>query len=125
MDDYATRSDDPFNPRNADDYVYDYFNAKQRKYVKKVLNKAIIEEYRRCPLGRHSEPLERVLAYFRRLPLQQQYGLKREADGTFRMIAMSGLRGAPPNPASREVFRTVEEGYFGIFLRQIKDMTEA
>lgn len=61
---------------NSDDHVYEYFAAKQREYVEQVLNDDLIEEYRPQPLGRHSEPLERTLAYFRRLPMDQLYALK-------------------------------------------------
>jgi branched-chain amino acid transport system permease protein len=109
---------------DSDKHFYNYFNAKQREYVRQVLNEDIIEEYRRKPLGHHSEPLERTLAYFRRLPIDEQYALKREQDGTFRMIAMSGKRGVRPSYVSDEIFQTVHEGYFAIFVRQIKDMTD-
>lgn len=109
---------------NSDDHFYEYFNAKQREYIKKVLNDGIIEEYRRQPLGRHSEPLERTLAYFRRLPISEQYALKREQNGTFRMISMSGKRGEPPAYASETVYQTESEGYFAVFMRQIQDMMD-
>jgi len=109
---------------DADEHFFDYFNTKQREYVKKVLSDEIIEEYRLRPLGHHSEPLERTLAYFRRLPIDQQYALKRENDGTYRMISISGKRGVPPTYVSDETFQTLNEGYFGIFLRQIQDMME-
>lgn len=109
---------------DADEHFFDYFNTKQKEYVKKVLSDEIIEEYRLHPLGHHSEPLERTLAYFRRLPIDQQYALKRENDGTYRMISMSGKRGVPPTYVSGETFQTLHEGYFGIFLRQIQDMME-
>lgn len=109
---------------DSDRHFYEYFNAKQREYVRQVLSDEIIEEYRRQPLGHHSEPLERTLAYFRRLPISQQYALKREGDGTYRMISMSGKRGVPPSYVNDEVFQTLHDGYFGIFMRQIKDMTE-
>ncbi|MDM8167989.1 hypothetical protein [Roseovarius sp.] len=109
---------------DSEKHFYEYFNAKQREYVKQVLNDDLIEEYRRKPLGHHSEPLERTLAYFRRLPISEQYALKQSKDGTYRMISMSGQRGVPPTYVSDEVFQTLHDGYFGIFMRQIKDMTE-
>lgn len=109
---------------DSDEHFFNYFNNKQREYVRKVLNDDIIEEYRSQPLGRHSEPLERTLAYFRRLPISQQYALKQDADGTYRIISMSGKRGVPPTFVGDEVFETVHDGYFGIFMRQIKDMDE-
>ena len=112
------------NTVNSDDHVYEYFAAKQREYVEQVLDDDLIEEYRRQPLGRHSEPLERTLAYFRRLPMDQLYALKKEGDGTYRMISMSGRRGARPVYANDEVYQTLQDGYFGIFMRHIQDMTE-
>lgn len=110
---------------DSDEHFFNYFNAKQRAYVKKILNDDIIEEYRRQPLGRHSEPLERTLAYFRRLPLHKQYALKKEADGTYRILSMSGRRRVAPRLMSDEIFQTLHDGYFGIFMLQIKDMGES
>ena len=109
---------------DSDEHFFNYFNNKQREYVRKVINDDIIEEYRRQPLGRHSEPLERALAYFRRLPISQQYALKQERDGTYRMISMSGKKGVPPSYVGNETFKTLHDGYFGIFMRQIKDMDD-
>lgn len=109
---------------DSDQHFFDYFSDKQREYVRKVVSDDLIEEYRRQPLGRHSEPLERTLAYFRRLPISRQYALRQAKDGTCRMISMSGKRGVPPTYVGDEIFRTPQEGYVGIFMRQIKDMDE-
>ncbi|MEM7170450.1 MAG: hypothetical protein AAF530_09775 [Pseudomonadota bacterium] len=107
---------------DADHHFFEYFCRKQRAYIKQVLNDDVIEEYKKSPLGKHSEPLERTLAYFRRLPMQLQYGLIRRADGTFGMIALSGKRGTSPVHLSDTHFETLEDGYFHIFLQQIEDL---
>ncbi len=115
-------SSDPW--QDADLHVYEHFNAKTRIYLKSVLDDALIEEHRRRPVGRHSEPLERLLAYFRRLPLDQQYAVKREAGGGFRIVRLSGRRGVAPATLDETRHETLEEAYHAIFLRQIDDMME-
>ncbi len=109
---------------DADLQVYAHFNAKTRGYLKSVIDEALIEEHRRQPVGRHSEPLERLLAYFRRLPLSEQYAVKTEADGVFRIVRLSGLRGTPPKAVDETDHRTLEAAYHAIFLRQIDELME-
>ena len=118
-----TQTDDGLN-HDADQHAFAYFSAKPREYLKSVLSDEIIDEYCRSPLGWHSEPLERLLAHFRRLPLGQQYALRRGTDGGFRMVALSGRRGVRPCDVGPDVFATIEQGYIGIFLKQINDMMD-
>ncbi|GAB5469372.1 MAG: hypothetical protein Kilf2KO_24020 [Rhodospirillales bacterium] len=109
---------------DADVHVYEHFNAKTRIYLKSVINERLIEEHRKRPIGQHSEPLERLLAYFRRLPLSEQYAVKREAGDSFRIVRLSGLRGRPPKMVDEAEHRTLEAAYHAIFLRQIDELME-
>ena len=54
--------------RDGNSVYRDHFDSMTRQHLKKIVTEDLIEEHRRKPTGRHSEALERVLAYFRRLP---------------------------------------------------------
>jgi len=110
---------------NKDDHFFDYFNDKQCEYIRQVLNDEIIEEHRLKPLGQHSEPLARVLAYCRRIPMNQQLALKhdRKSD-TYMIICLSGKRGVAPTVVDTETFQTLNEAYHGLFLKQISTILE-
>src|SRR6185437_15336013 len=71
-----------------------------------------------------SEPLARLLAWCQRRPLTEQYPIKAEADGTFRLVSPSGRRGQAPHYVGDERYATVEQARHGAFLRHISDLTE-
>ncbi len=108
---------------DSDIYVRENFDRMTRKYLLTVLSNEIIEEHRRKPYGHHSEPLARLLAWCHRRPLQDQYSVKQEGSGTFRLIRMSGVRGRPPSYVGEECFPTVEAARHGALLQHIKDLT--
>lgn len=113
---------DTLEPHDKDVHVRDQFDRMTRKYLLAVLSDDIIAEHRRGP-GHPSEPLSRLLAWCQRRPLDQQYAVKAEADGTFRLIRLGGVRGRRPAYASEDRFATLEEARHGAFLRHIKDLT--
>ena len=72
------------------------FRKKQREYLRTVICDEIIEEHRKSPLGRHSEPLERLLLYFRYAPRSGKYVVTRmEKSRKFQIAQLSGERNAP------------------------------
>ncbi len=108
---------------DADIDVRDHFDRMTRAYLLTVLSDEIIAEHRRSPAGHHSEPLARLLAWCQRRPLPQQYAVKAEADGSFRIVSMSGRRGVRPSYVSEERFASVEEARHGVLLRHVSDLT--
>jgi branched-chain amino acid transport system permease protein len=95
-----------------------------RAYLLSVLDDELIEEHR-AGNGRHpSEPLARFLAWCQRRPLTEQYAVKAEADGAFRLVCFSGRRGQPPHYIGDERYTTLREARHGAFLRHVKDLTE-
>jgi hypothetical protein len=86
--------------RDSDLDVRDMFDRMTRAYLLTVISDELIEEHRLNPAGHHSEPLSRLLAWCQRRPLQNQYAVKAEADGSYRIVSMTGRRGAPPVYAS-------------------------
>ena len=107
---------------DKDVYVRDHFDQTTRKYLLSVLSDALIEEHRQFP-PHPSEPLARLLAWCQRRPIEEQYAIKKEADGSFRILAITGTRGRKPVYAGEERFATFEEARHGVFLRHIKDLT--
>jgi branched-chain amino acid transport system permease protein len=107
---------------DKDEYVRDHFDQTTRKYLLSVLSPALIEEHRRFP-PHPSEPLARVLAWCQRRPVQERYAIKKEADGSFRLITFSGVRGRTPIYAGDEHHATFEDARHGAFLRHLKDLT--
>jgi hypothetical protein len=105
-----------------DVHVRDHFDRMTRAYLLSVLNDALVEEHRRNP-PHMSEPLSRLVAWCQRRPLPEQYAIKAEADGSFRIISFSGRRGQNPAYASEERYATLAEARHGAFLRHIQDLT--
>lgn len=108
--------------RDQDSYVRDHFDRTTRRYLLSILSDSIIEEHRRFP-PHPSEPLARLLAWCQRRPIEQQYSIKKEADGGFRLITFSGRRGAKPRYVGEERFASYEEARHAAFLHHIKDLT--
>lgn len=106
---------------NRDVHVREHFDHFTRNYLLSVLSHSLIEEHRRNP-PHFSEPLARLLAWCQRRPLQEQYAVKAEADGTFRLITFSGIRGRKPVYAGEERYATLDDARHGAFLRHIKDL---
>jgi hypothetical protein len=105
-------------------HVRDHFDRMTRAYLRSVLSDEVIEEHRTGDVGHPSEPLSRLLAWCQRRPLTEQYAVKAEADGTFRLVSFSGRRGQPPRYVGDERYATIREARHGAFLRHISDLTE-
>jgi len=113
----------PALPADADVHVREMWDRFTRTYLLSVLNDQIIEEHRLHPTGHHSEPLARLLAWCQRRPLSEQYAVKAEADGSFRIVSMTGRRGVPPAYVGEARFASLEEARHGVLLRHISDLT--
>lgn len=102
------------------------FDKMQRDYLKTLVCDEVIREHRAKPLGQHSEALERLLLYFRRVPQVDKYAIKRdESTNTFKIVAFSGVRGISPRLVEDKDYPTVEEAYHGVFLRRVYDLLES
>jgi hypothetical protein len=115
-----TEGDQP----NEDFHVRDHFDRMTRAYLLSVLSDELIEEHRSGDASHPSEPLSRILAWCQRRPLTEQYAVRAESDGTFRLVRFAGRRGQPPRYVGDERYTTVQEARHGAFLRHISDLTE-
>jgi branched-chain amino acid transport system permease protein len=109
---------------NKDYHVRAHFDRMTRAYLLSVLDDELIEEHRRGDGGHTSEPLSRLLAWCQRRPLDEQYAVKAEADGAFRLVNFSGRRGQPPRYIGEERYASLQQARHGVFLRHINDLTE-
>ncbi|GGC77081.1 branched-chain amino acid ABC transporter permease [Chelatococcus reniformis] len=101
------------------------YDKMQRDYLKSLISPEIIEEHRKSPLGQHSEPLERLLLYFRRAPLADKYAITVvKPFQAYRIVALSGQRGVAPRIVEDKVYPTQDEAYHGVFLRRVQDLLE-
>jgi hypothetical protein len=106
--------------------VYSDWDSKQRERIKALITPELIDEHAAKPLGQHSDALERVLQYFRRQPQPGKYLIvATKAWEEYRIGVLSGVRGEPATILDDDVFASEEEAIHGIFLRRVRELTEA
>ncbi|WP_020185005.1 branched-chain amino acid ABC transporter permease [Methylopila sp. 73B] len=102
------------------------YDKMQREFLKTVISPELIEEHRKKPLGQHSEPLERLLLYFRRAPQNDKYAIVAvEPFKAYRIVALSGQRGVAPRIVEDKIYTSTDEAYHGVFLRRVQDLLES
>jgi len=102
------------------------FDANLRSELKLLVNDALIEEHRTTSGKRRSDPLERVLAFFRRAAAADKYAvLAVRPFAEYRIVALSGRRGVPPRVVDDQVFHTPEDALHGVFLKRVQDLMES
>jgi branched-chain amino acid transport system permease protein len=100
-----------------------HFDEKQREYLKTLVCDELIAEHEAKPLGQHSEPLGRLLHYFRHAPQAGKYAIKRELrSGIFRIVVLSGVRGVAPRPVDDAAYERVEDAYHALFLKRVEGL---
>ncbi|RJF76320.1 hypothetical protein [Rhodopseudomonas palustris] len=101
------------------------YETKQREFLKTLVSPRVIEEHRRSPIGQHSEPLERLLAYFRRRPLAGRHAIMVVTPfEAYRLVLLSGKRGVPPKSIDETLYRSQAEAEHAIFLRNVQSLME-
>lgn len=113
----------PGQRRDSDQDVREMFDRMTRAYLLTVISDDLIDEHRRSPAGHHSEPLSRLLAWCQRRPLPHRYAVLAEAEGKYRIVSMTGRRGARPTYVGKARFASVDEARHGVLLRHISDLT--
>lgn len=115
------------DPSNDREVTYRaHFDAMRREHLKTLVTPEVIEEHRLSPLGQHSEPLERLLIYFRQQPNAGKYvihAVKSYRD--YRLVVLSGKRGVPPWALDDTSYKTVEEAYHALFLLFVHDLMKS
>ena len=106
---------------------YRRFNKRLREELKLLVTPELIEEHRGKPLGRHSDALNRVLNYFRRGEMADKYAIMRQPENFnhYKIVALSGERGAPPRIVDDRVYESIDEAYHAVFLLRVNDLLES
>ncbi len=109
------------------DIIYrSYYDKMQSEFLKTLVSDEILEEYKNNVLGQHSEPLSRLLHFFSSAPLKNKYAIKHDRESnSFKIIALSGVRGEPPHVLKDKKFKKIEDAYHGVFLKRISDLMES
>jgi branched-chain amino acid transport system permease protein len=107
--------------------VYADWDGKQRERIKALITDELIAEHEARPLGQHSDALQRVLGYFRRQPQRGKYIIVAVRPWEeYRIGVLTGVRGQPARLLEdSEAYPTEEAAMHGIFLRRVRDLTEA
>lgn len=119
----AESKSEPLQRPDQDQKVREMWDRITRNYLRSVISDQLIAEHRRSPTGHHSEPLARLLAWCQRRPLQEQYAVKAEGDGSFRIVSMTGRRGMGPQYIGEARFASLEDARHGVLLQHISDLT--
>ena len=92
-----------------------------------MITPALIEEHRLKPLGQHSDTLARVLNYFRRGEVADKYAIMRQTGQfhAYKIVAFSGVRGAPPRLVDDRIYHDINEAYHAVFLLRVNDLMES
>lgn len=106
---------------------YRRFDKRLRDRLKALITPELIEEHRLKPLGQHSDALSRVLNYFRRGEVADKYAIMRQTGQfhAYKIVAFSGVRGAPPRLVDDRVYNDINEAYHAVFLLRVNDLMES
>ncbi|MCE8538245.1 branched-chain amino acid ABC transporter permease [Ruegeria pomeroyi] len=106
---------------------YRRFHKRLRDHLKSLITEDLIEEHRRDPLGKHSDNLNRVLNYFRRGEMADKYAIMRLPEGfhKYKIVAFSGVRGAPPRLVDDKLYENLNDAYHAVFLLRVNDLLES
>lgn len=102
------------------------YDQRSRDYLKSLVTPAVIAEHQARPHSQHSEPLMRLLAYFRAQSVIDKYALAcDEPFRRYRLIALSGIRGVPPRVVDDKVYGSLDEAYHAVFLKRCQDLLDS
>ena len=106
---------------------YRRFDKRLRDRLKALVTPDVIEEHRQKPLGQHSDALSRLLNYFRRGEVADKYAIIRQAGNfhSYKIVAFSGVRGAPPRLVDDRIYTDINEAYHAVFLLRVNDLMES
>lgn len=114
----------PFPLRDRQLEYYEWFDARMRRRLLDLVTDDIIGEHQAKPLGQHSDPLDRLLNYFRRGGLANKVGILLDPGGrkSFRLVRFSGVRGAPAHVLDGPEYSDLNAAYHGAFLQRVADL---
>jgi branched-chain amino acid transport system permease protein len=109
-------------------HYYERFDRNLRAELRGFITDDVIAEHRANPFGERpqSEPLRRLLNYFRRAPQAGKYVVVAvEPWREYRIGLLSGVRGVLPKVLDQPVFTSEQEALHGVFLARVRDLRES
>ena len=107
-------------PADRQQLAYARFIEKLTADLRRLVTEDLIEEYRRKPLGQHSNNLERVLNLFRRTPSYALYS--RTPCREYQVIRIPITAGAPPTPIDDVVYTDQNAALHAVFVHHLTDL---
>lgn len=105
---------------------YQRFDRRQRAELRALVTDEVVAEHRANPTGAkgpQSEPLRRLLNYFRRMPQAGKYvvvAVRRWEE--YRLGRLSGVRGIAPTVLEGPSFATEDEALHAVFEARVRDL---
>jgi branched-chain amino acid transport system permease protein len=111
---------------DKDQIYYRRFDKRLRDHLKTLVSPEIIEEHRLKPLGQHSDPLERLLNYFRSAGGENKYVLfELKANTQYKIIVTTGQKGIPPRDLDGTIYTDKNTALHAVFLNRVQDLTDS
>ena len=112
--------------RDKNVIAYRRYDKRSRDHLKTLVSPEVLEEHRLKPHGQHSDPLMRLLAYFRFTAVEDKYALRcDEPFRSYRLIALSGRRGVPPRVVDDKTYPSLDAAYHAVFVKRCQDLLES
>jgi hypothetical protein len=117
-------SDQVTQTRDRAAIALEMWDKRMRSALRPLLTKKIMGEHRRDPTGYHSDPLKRVLNYFRRSPGLPPYVIVcTRPFREWRVARLSGVRGIPPAFVDERKFSSEAKAMHAVFLLRVEELT--
>lgn len=111
--------------QDKDLIYYSRFEAQLRAELRNYITPKLIEEHRLKPVGQHSDPLERVMNYFRRVPAEGKSVLfELETGRKYKIVVTTGQKNKPPVDLDNHIYTDKNEALHAIFLRRVQELME-
>ena len=112
--------------RDKDQIYHRRFYKRLRDHLKTLISPELIEEHRLKPLGQHSDPLERVLNYFRSASGENKYVLyEMKANTEYKIIVTTGQKGIPPRDLDGTIYTDKNDALHAVFLKRVQDLMDS
>ena len=110
-------------PADRSRIAFARWDRRMRESLRPLLTRKIIAEHKRDPIGIHSDALDRVLNYFRRPNLLDNYAIVcRRPFKQWRVARMTGVPGQSPVFVSDRTFSSEAKAAHAVFLMRVEQM---
>ena len=105
--------------------VRERFDERVRDEVRLLIDDELIAEHAREPFGRHSDRLDRVLAFLRSRPVAGKYVIVCVSSyAQYRIARLTGVRGQRPEFVDEVSFGSIAEAEHAVFLCRVSELDQ-